>query len=259
LGADTTGLALVLAAALLAGFVDSIVGGGGLIQVPAMLAGFPVALPATLLGTNKLASILGTSSAAAQYARRVRIPWRTLAAAAAVALPAALAGASLVSRVRPAAFRALVPVALLVVLFQVLRHKELGSAHAPASLTAGRSALALAGIAGIGFYDGFFGPGTGSFLMLVFIRVYGFDFLHAAASARVINVATNAGALAFFGWHGDVWWLLALSLGLCNTAGSVLGARTALRHGGRFVRRVFIVVVALLIAKTAWDARTALL
>ena len=253
--ADPAGLALVLAVAVLAGFVDAIVGGGGLIQVPALFAGFPHAAPATLLGTNKFASILGTSSAAAQYARRVRIPWPRVAAAAAVAFPAALAGASLVTRVRPLAFRALVPLTLTLVFVYVLRHKELGHGHAPATLRPAQRALALAGFGLVGFYDGFFGPGTGSFLMLLFIRVHGFDFLHAAASARIVNVATNAGALLFFGWHHAVEWPLAIGLGICNTAGSVAGARTALGRGSGFVRRLFIFVVAALIARTAWDAR----
>jgi uncharacterized protein len=117
-----------------------------------------------------------------------------------------------------------------------------------------RAAVALAAVCGIGFYDGFFGPGTGSFLMLLFIRFYGFDFLHASAGARVINVATNAGALLFFGIHGDIHWVLGFSLGVCNAAGSVLGAHTAIRKGSKFVRVVFIAIVVTLIAKTGADA-----
>src|SRR4029077_1560589 len=102
----------------------------------------------------------------------------------------------------------------------------------------------------------FFGPGTGSFLMLLFIRLYGFDFLHASAGARTINVATNAGALLFFGIHGDIHWGLGIALGFCNAVGSVLGAHTAIRHGSKFVRLVFILIVVALIAKTAIDAWT---
>jgi uncharacterized membrane protein YfcA len=247
-------LGLVLCAALLAGFVDAIVGGGGLIQLPALLAGYPAVAPPQLLGTNKLGSICGTSGAVLRYMRVVRIPWRILLPAAAAAFLAALAGASLVSAVSAALFRPLVPCMLTAVLIYVLWHKDLGTLHAPIKLSRARSALALAAIAGIGLYDGFFGPGTGSFLMLLFIRLYGFDFLHASLGARAVNVATNAGALVFFGIHGEVHWALGFALGACNATGSVLGAHTAIKHGSKFVRAVFIVIVVALIAKTAADA-----
>ena len=244
----------MLGAASLAGFVDAIVGGGGLIQVPALLTGYPAVPPATLLGTNKLGSICGTTSAVLRYMRVVRLPWALLLPAAVVAFLAALAGASLVSSVSPALFRPLVPIMLGVVLAYVLWHRDLGARHAPIVFSRRRSCAALASIALIGGYDGFFGPGTGSFLMLLFIRLYGFDFLHASAGARAINVATNLGALLFFGFHGEIHWILGFALGLCNAAGSVLGTHTAVKHGSKFVRVIFIVVVTALIAKTAADA-----
>jgi uncharacterized protein len=225
-----------------------------LIQVPALFAGYPTAAPAVLLGTNKLGSICGTSGAVMRYLRIVRIPWRALLPTLAVAFFGSLAGASLVSAVSPALFRPLVPVMLTVVLTYVLWNKNLGAHHAPIGFSRRRAAVALAAVAGIGFYDGFFGPGTGSFLMLLFIRFYGFDFLHASAAARVINVATNAGALLFFGVHGEIHWLLGLALGGCNAVGGVLGAHTAIRHGSKFVRVVFIAIVVTLIAKTGADA-----
>ena len=247
-------LSFVLCAAFLAGFIDAIVGGGGLIQVPALFAGFPAGSPPVLLGTNKLGSICGTSGAVLRYLRVVRLPWRVLLPAAAVAMVAAFAGASLVSAVSPALFRPLVPVMLTLVLIHVLRHEDLGARHAPIVFSRARGYLALTAIGGIGMYDGFFGPGTGSFLMLLFIRLYGFDFLHASAGARTINVATNAGALLFFGIHGEVHWALGIALGLCNAAGAVLGVHTAIRHGSKFIRGVFIAIVIALIAKTAVDA-----
>lgn len=247
-------MGLVLCAAFFAGFVDAIVGGGGLIQLPALLAGYPTALPPTLLGTNKLGSICGTAGAVLRYMRVVRIPARVLLPAAAVAFLAALGGASLVSAVSPSLFRPLVPVMLTLVLMYVLWHKDLGAHHAPIVFSRRRNYLALAAIGAIGLYDGFFGPGTGSFLMLLFIRFYGFDFLHASMGARTINVATNAGALLFFGIHGEVHWGLGVALGGCNAAGSVLGAHTAVKHGSTFVRAAFIAIVIALIAKTGCDA-----
>jgi uncharacterized membrane protein YfcA len=230
------------------------VGGGGLIQVPALFAGYAGSSPAVLLGTNKLGSICGTTGAVLRYMRVVRIPWRALLPAAAVAFLAALAGASLVSALSAALFRPLVPVMLTVVLLYVLWHKDLGTRHAPVVFSVRRGCLALGAISGIGLYDGFFGPGTGSLLMLLFIRLYGFDFLHASAGARAVNVATNAGALLFFGIHGEIHWSLGIALGLCNAAGGVLGAHTAIKHGSRFVRLVYIAIVVALIAKTGADA-----
>jgi uncharacterized protein len=247
-------LGFVLAAAACAGFVDAIVGGGGLIQIPALFAGYPSASPPVLLGTNKVGSICGTISAVIRYTRVVRIPWRVLLPAAAVALVAAFAGASLVSAVSAALFRPLVPIMLTVVLLYVLWHKNLGAQHTPAVFSLRRSCVALAIIGGIGLYDGFFGPGTGSFLMLLFIRLYGFDFLHASAAARAVNVATNAGALLFFGIHGEIHWALGVALGVCNGAGGVLGAHTAVKHGSKFVRVAFIAIVIALIIKTGADA-----
>ncbi len=248
----------VAIAATGAGFVDSMAGGGGLIQLPALLTAYPAEAPATLLGTNKLAGILGTSTAAVRYAHAVRIDWATVLPAIAIALPCSLLGASLASVLSPAAFRALVPVILAAVLIYVLARRGLGAQHAPRRLSRGQRAAAFAGVAAIAAYDGFFGPGTGNFLMLLFVRGYGFDFLNAAATARWVNVATNAGALLYFGSHRRVAWGLALAIGGCNVVGSVVGAHTALRHGSRFVRLAFVVVVGALIAKTAWDARYAI-
>ena len=227
-----------------------------MIQLPALLASFPAATPPVLLGTNKLGSICGTTGAVMRYMRVVRIPWRILMPAAAVAFLAALAGANSVSAVSPALFRPLVPVMLTVVLIYALWHKDLGARHAPVVFSRRRGYAALAAISGIGFYDGFFGPGTGSFLMLLFIRLHGFDFLHASASARTINAATNAGALLFFGIHGEIHWGLGIALGICGATGSVLGAHTAVRHGSKFVRAVFIAIVITLIVKTGADAWT---
>jgi uncharacterized protein len=140
------------------------------------------------------------------------------------------------------------------VLIYTLLKKELGRHHAPRFEGAQEAALASAIGAVIGFYDGFFGPGTGSFFVFLFVRALGYDFLHASASAKLLNTATNAAALALFAWKGHVWWHLALVIAVANVAGSLAGTRLALKHGAGFVRSVFIAVVALLIAKTAYDA-----
>ena len=247
-------IVLVLAAAFAAGCIDAMVGGGGLIQVPALFSVFPTTPPPVLLGTSKFAGFFGTSSAVVRFAGKVAIPWRALTPLAILVLVTGAIGAWVATRVPPDVFRPLVPVLLIAVLIYLLRRKDLGDAHAPKVFAGRHHAFGAALIGGIGFYDGFFGPGTGSFLMFVFVRMYGFDFLHAAASARVLNVATNGAALVYFATHGYVLWQVGLGMAICNIAGATLGARLALRGGSTFVRKVFIVVVTLLILRTAWVA-----
>ncbi|MBN8280763.1 MAG: TSUP family transporter, partial [Gammaproteobacteria bacterium] len=166
----------------------------------------------------------------------------------------ALGGALLATRVPPTVFRPLVPVMLAVVLAYVVWRKDLGADHRPLALGRGRALLAAALLGAVGFYDGFFGPGTGSFFMFLLVRLYGFDFLHSAASARVLNVATNAGALAWFGTQLELLWLVAVLMAVANVGGAIVGSGLALRHGSGFVRRIFIAVVLALIARTAWQA-----
>lgn len=249
-----TVLAGLLGAAFLAGAIDAIVGGGGLIQLPALFAALPQAPPATLLGTSKLAGLAGTATATLRYARAVQIPWRRLMPGVAVAFTGALAGAVAVTHVSPAAFRPLVPVFLTLVLAYTLLQRDLGTTHAPRSHDSRGALVGVLAIGGIAFYDGFFGPGTGSFLMLLFIRYYGFDFLHAAAAARLVNAATNVAALAWFTSRGHLLWPTGLAMAVANVAGAQLGTRLALARGARFVRGVFVVVVTALIARTAWTA-----
>lgn len=246
-------LLMVSLASLLAGLVDSIVGGGGLVLLPALFATFPQAPPATLFGTNKSASIWGTAFATVQYSRRVTLHWRSLLPAALTGLLGSLAGAWAVTLVDPSLFRKALPLLLGTLLAYTLARKDLGHAHAP-RFAGRREALVASGVGlAIGFYDGFFGPGTGSFLVFAWVRLLGHDFLHASASAKLVNTATNFSALLLFAWQGHVWWHLALAMALANIAGSLIGTRLALRHGAGFVRQVFIVVVLALICKTVWD------
>jgi uncharacterized protein len=246
-------LVVVSLASLLAGLVDSIVGGGGLILLPALFATFPQAAPATLFGTNKSASIWGTAFATVQYSRKVALPWPSLLPAAATGLVGSLVGAWTVTQVDPSLFRKALPLLLTALLAYTLVRKDLGQHHAP-RFAGRREALIASGMGlVIGFYDGFFGPGTGSFLVFAWVRLLGYDFLNASASAKLINTATNLSALALFAWQGHVWWHLAVAMALANVAGSLIGTRLALRHGAGFVRQVFILVVLALILKTTYD------
>ena len=253
---DNSGMEIIIVtvASLFAGFVDAIVGGGGLILVPALFATFPAAAPATLFGTNKSASVWGSIFASWQYSRRVEIRWRALLPAIALALLGSFLGAWLVTVISPEFLRKSLPVILGVILLYTLAKKELGHHHTPRFQ--GRSEMWATGAVGLvlGFYDGFFGPGTGSFLVFIFVRWLGYDFLNASASAKVLNVATNFAALVLFAAKGHVWWHLALPMALANIVGSLLGTRLAMKHGAGFVRGMFIVVVGALIVKTSYDA-----
>jgi uncharacterized membrane protein YfcA len=247
-------LLLVSLASLLAGFVDAIVGGGGLILVPALFAVFPTTHPATLFGINKSASVWGTAIAARQYGRRVEMYWSALLPAAAAGFAGGFAGAWAVTVLPSEFLRKLLPIVLLGVLLYTLARKDLGREHAP-RLEGRKQAWVASGIGLVlGFYDGFFGPGTGSFFVFLFVRVLGYDFLHASASAKLLNTATNLAALILFALKGHVWWHYAVALAIANVVGSLLGTHLALRHGASFVRVVFIFVVSALILKTGYDA-----
>ncbi len=250
---DTSLLVVISFAALFAGFIDSVVGGGGLIQIPALFTVLPRELPATLFGTNKIASVFGTANAAWRYAARVRMPWRTTLPAAAAAFAFSYLGAMAVAWLPRDLLRPLILILLVGSAAYTFWRKDFGTIHRP-TLGGGRE-LAYALILGgaLGFYDGFFGPGTGSFLIFLFVRFFGFDFLHASAAAKVVNVATNLAAILFFVPNGFYLPLAALAMAVFNVLGSLIGTHLALRHGSGFVRKVFLVVVCALIVKFAWD------
>ncbi|MBX9391135.1 TSUP family transporter [Streptomonospora nanhaiensis] len=247
-------VALLLAAAMAAGWVDAVVGGGGLLILPAMLVAFPASPVAPLLGTNKLTAIMGTASAAWTYLRGVRPDPRIMWPTAGLALLGAGGGAALAGSVSSAALRPTVMVVLAVVLVLVVARPAMGAVANPTLLTPRRIAVAvlLAG-GGVGFYDGLIGPGTGTFLIMVLTTVVGLDFVSASASAKVVNTATNLGALVVFAVNGDVLWLLGLGLAVCNVAGAQIGARMALRRGSGFVRVVLVVVVLALLVRLGWE------
>ena len=247
-------LLLVTFTSALAGFVDAVVGGGGLILLPTLFAVYPHAAPATLLGTNKSASVWGTLFATYQYSQRVQMNWQVLLPAAFITMLSAFAGSWTVTQISPSFLRQLLPVVLLAVLAYTLARKDMGREHAPRfAQHHERLAACTVGLC-IGFYDGFFGPGTGSFFVFLLVRWLGYDFLNASAAAKLLNLSSNIASVVLFGLKGHVWWHMALPLAMANVAGSLLGTRMALQHGVGFVRGMFIVVVSALICKTSYDA-----
>lgn len=246
-------LVLLCAFAFLAGLIDSVAGGGGLIQLPALLILLPELPIAMRLGTNKGASVAGTTAAMLTYLRRVRLDWRRLLPTALLAGVGSWGGAHVVSRLDDDVLRPFMLGLLIAVALYTLRQKNFGVAgrtlFGPRLQTLAFLAIGLV----IGFYDGFFGPGTGSFLIFAGVKLLGFDLLHASATAKVINVATNIAALAFFIPARQVLWSVALPMAACNMLGGVVGARLALQRGNRFVRVVFLVVLAGVIVRLAYD------
>jgi uncharacterized membrane protein YfcA len=242
---------LLSASSLLAGFIDAVVGGGGLIMIPAMLILLPSAPVATILGTNKFASCAGTTIAVQRYARHVAIDWPTVLPAALTAFVFSFIGSRTVTLLHTEFMRPIVLVLLALVAIYVFVVKDLGLIHQPKHAPAKAKWLAVLIGAGLGFYDGFFGPGTGSFLIFLFVGVFGFDFLSASASAKVINLATNIASVIYFGWTGNIIYQYAVPMALCGVLGAAIGTRLAIAKGSRFVRIFFLVIVAALIAKLA--------
>lgn len=247
-------VALLVLAALVAGWVDAVVGGGGLIQLPALLLALGPGVAAVhSLATNKIASICGTTTSAATYYRRVHPDLRTALPMAGFALVGALVGAAIALVLPSSAIRPVVVVALAAVLVYTVRRPSLGTVTALRHngrrhhLTAGLIGLA------IGVYDGAVGPGTGSFLVFALVSLVGYAFVEASAKAKIANVATNLGALLVFVPQGVVLWRLGLLMGVANIVGGYLGARTAVARGASFVRLVFIVVSAALLVRLGYD------
>ncbi len=242
--------ALLLIAGFGAGLIDAMVGGGGLIQVPVLIALFPSFAPAAIMGTSKFAGVFGTASAYLRYAREIDIPKHTLAWGCVAAAIGAFFGAWLLTLLSNQAFKMLLPPLLILVFIYTIMRKDFGHAHQPRFDSKTEPRVSAATGAAIGVYDGFFGPGTGSFLVFAFVRVFGFDFIHASALAKGINVACNVAALTLFIGLGHVIWASAICLACANLAGGITGSKLALKHGSAWVRRVFIVVVAALIVRT---------
>lgn len=239
----------LLAASFFAGFVDSIAGGGGLVQLPALLIGLPQSDTAEVLGTNKLSSIFGTSTAAALYRKQIKPDPKMLIAMTLPAFLGSAGGAVLASKIPTSSMRPIVFILLIVVAIYTWFKPDLGKFENLRHHPRRRVQIAILAGAIIGFYDGIFGPGTGSFLILILVASLGYAFITASAIAKVVNVATNIGAILVFGIHGAVIWQIGIIMGITNISGAVIGTRLAIKGGSTLVRKVFLIVTVALIVK----------
>lgn len=246
----------VLFFSLIAGFMDAIVGGGGLIQLPALMISFPQTSLPTLFGTNKIAAISGTSLAAYQYAKKITFDYKLLLIIGFSAFIASWYGATVVSKINPEVLKPLVLVLLIAMAIYTFIKKELGN-FSNQSLIQTKTFIigVLLGIV-IGFYDGFFGPGTGSFLVFGMVLFLRFDFLHASAYAKVINILTNIGALSFFIYHENYLLIMAIGMAICNIIGNYVGTKMAFKKGNEFIRKIFLAILCLMIFRYGWEVFT---
>lgn len=250
---DLFSLIILALFALFAGFVDAVVGGGGLIQLPALLIQFPQTPIATLFGTNKIAAFSGTITSAWQYSKRIKFNFTLLITIGIFAGIFSFFGAKMVSYVNVEWFKPIILFILIGILIYSIIKKDLGkvSSH-NVSL---KKQLIYGGIMAslLGFYDGFFGPGTGSFFVLGFVVLLGFDFLHASAYAKVVNSITNISALLVFLLQGNFLLSIAIIMAISNIIGNIMGTKMAFKKGNSFIRLIFILVVSLLIIRYAYD------
>ena len=246
-------IVLLLICALMAGLIDSIIGGGGMIQVSALFSFLPGFTPATLMSVNKMASIVGTTGSALQYARANKSPWKLVIISSSAAFIASVAGAYLLTQIPNQWLRGALPFFLLALLIFNIKSTA-GLVHAPRHQHRKQSGIASAGAAVIGFYDGFLGPGAGAFYKLLYTRVLGFDFLRSAAPSKFLNIASNLGALCVFLSMGYINWKLGIIMAIANLIGGQIGSRIAIKHGNKFIRKAFFITVTALIIKTFYDA-----
>jgi len=251
--AMTSELYILLPLTFVAAMLNASVGGGGLALIPGLLTLFPTTLPAALFATEKCASVTGQATAAIQYARRMPLPWGLLAMSAGSAFCGAHLGARAIAVLPSTWVRPFVVLLLIVMLLYTWFKPDFGTqdAHIPIS----RSDLVRGLLIGtaIGFYEGFFGPGAGSFLIFLFVRVFHFDFLRATACAKVVNMSTNLGALAYFIPAGLVIFPLAIPMAVAMITGSIAGSHLAMKGGNRWLRRLFLVLVLCLLGKLILD------
>jgi uncharacterized membrane protein YfcA len=236
-----------------AGFVDAMAGGGGLIQLPSLIIGLPNKELPLILGTNKVPSIFGTAAAARNYFKNIKVDIPLTLTMMLPAFIGSIAGAAMAAFVPVGFFRPFIVLLLIVVAIYTWKKPELGMAENLKFTHSMRLVIvALSGFL-IGFYDGIFGPGTGTFLVFFLVSVIGYAFLKASGTAKLVNIATNAGAILSFQLTGHIWWQLGLLLAVANVTGAIIGSNMAIKGGSALVRKVFLAVTFLLIARVAWD------
>lgn len=248
-----TELYFLLPLTFVAAMLNASVGGGGLVLIPGMFALFPAAAPASLLATEKFASVTGMATATLQYARRMQLPWGLLLLTAGTAFCGGFFGARAIAVLPSAWIKPFVVFLLFVMLIYTWFRPEFGKQDANMPVTRNDKVRGVLMGTAIGFYDGFFGPGTGSFLIFLFVRIFHFDFMRATACAKVVNMATNLGALAFFIPAGFVSFKLAIPMAVAMIAGSFVGSHLAMKGGNRWLRRLFLVLVISLLGKLIVD------
>ena len=249
----TSEVIMLCIVAFIAGFVDAIVGGGGLLQTPAGLVLLPQYPVATVIGTLKIPAFSGTTFAAIQYARKVKIDYPLLAIMTLLAFAAAFAGSSLLNAVSNNFMKPFLLIVLILVAAYTYTNKKFGiHSEKNHDLKQQRQYAVVISLV-IGFYDGFIGPGAGSFLVLAFIGLMGFDFLKASANAKFVNMATNLGSITFFALKGKIIYQVAVPMAVCNALGGILGARLAILKGNHFIRLFFLAIVCITILRFAYD------
>lgn len=244
----------LLVLGFLAGLMDAAVGGGGLLQIPGLFNFLPSSTPIpTVMGVNKFASFSGTLTASWQFIRRIPVPWKMLLPAAVLAFAFSYIGSKMVAYIPAEYMKPAMLVIMAVMFVYTFFKKDLGQIARTTALSRKETALGLFFGALIGFYDGIFGPGTGSLLAFVFVRFFAYDFLTATASAKVINLTTNFAALTFFVPNGHIVWAWAIPLALANLSGGFAGAHLAMKGGSKFLRYGFMGLLLILIGKFGWD------
>ena len=244
---------LLCIAAFAAGFIDAIVGGGGLIQTPAGLILLPHLPVATVIGTLKIPAFSGTALASLQYMQKVKIKWKLMSLMAVIAFCAAYAGSTLLSKVDNEFMKPLLLVILIGVAVYTYTKKNFGTHEEKEHSFTEKIWFSILIALVIGFYDGFIGPGAGSFLVLAFISLMGFDFLKASAHAKLVNLATNLGSIIFFVSSGKIIFAIAIPMAISNAVGATLGARLAIVKGNKFIRVFFLIIVMGTILRFAYD------
>jgi len=250
---ETYIIILLCVAAFFAGFVDAIVGGGGLIQTPIAMILLPNYAVATLIGSLKIPAFSGTSFAAFQYLKEVKMNWKLLSIMAVLAFCAAFLGSNLLTLVSNDFMKPLLLVVLVSLAIYTFTKKNFGQHKAKDLSHKKQLFYAILMSIGIGFYDGFIGPGTGSFLVFGFVMILGFDFLHASANAKMVNLATNFGSICLFVLKGKIIWAIAIPMAICNALGGWIGAKLAIKKGNGFIRVFFLIVVIGTLLRFGYD------